>query len=149
MHTANPDVRTARTPPVENSASTQRVETTPFVDAFTREFIRPDPNQRRIWPGGKDVATFCTEFGAFLETLLLAESSRELPTNTGDEFRDRIANFLNGRWPIGTEGLPEAWKKAPQAGRYAEISLVCQALLTAVLNRGGGGGESTIPPHGR
>jgi len=148
MHTANPDVRTARSPAVETT-STQRIETTPFVDVFTREFIRPHPNQRRIWPAEKDLATFSKEFGAFLETLLRIEASQELPTNTGDEFRDRFAVFLNGKWPNGIEGLPEAWTENPRAGRYAEISLVCQALLTAVLNRGGGGGESTIPPHGR
>jgi len=150
MTTAIPDVLPGRTPVSINSPLSDRALTTSFVEAFKREFLQPAPNQPAIWPGEADENAFTKEFGVFLEALLLAQETQKLPTNTGDAFRDRIAHFLEAqRWPIDHAHLPETWQEDPKAGNFAEISLVCQALLTAVLNRGGGGGESTIPPHGR
>lgn len=150
MHAATPESRTMRATSSPDTTQAERVLTTPFVDEFTREFVRPNhPDGPRIWPGDLGKPELSEQFGTVLELLLKAELHIELPTNTGNQLRDRVATFLQGRWPVNTNGLPEAWQDNPQAGRYAEISLVCQALLTAVLNRGGGGGETTIPPHGR
>ena len=148
MHIETPEIRTARANATQNDMPPPRESSTPFVDAFIREFVQPQAMGAFIWPSSNDPGTISKEFGAFLEALLLAQRLRKLPLATGDVFRDRVASFLDEqRWPAQAK-LPEAWRNEPKAGNYAEISLVCQALLTGLLNKDGGGHESQIPPHG-
>ena len=135
-------------PSMKAAALNELLPTTVFVEAFKNEFLEPSG----IWPPpGSDHQDIATDFGMFMEVLLVMQRfSTPPPTPSGNALRDRVIQFVVAQqWSIPGAGtpLPAEWQHDKQNGELTEIWLICRELLNAVHVFGSGGQPAQIPPH--
>ena len=131
--------------------------TTPFMGAFTRQFIGglTKKKQKFFVQGTSEVEVF-QNFATVMT--VLAEQSTILgkPVSGGSgSLRDQVIDFLNAqRWPDHT-AIPTRFKgTARKEGEermvhLIEMAVIADRLLHAInLGFGGGGSPSGWPPHG-
>ncbi len=131
--------------------------TTPFMGAFTRQFIGglTKKKQKFFVQGTSEVEVF--QNVATVMTVL-AEQSTILgkPVSGGSSsLRDQVIDFLNAQgWPDHT-AVPKEFKgKDGEPGEermvhLIEMAVIADRLLHAInLGFGGSGGPTSWPPHG-
>ena len=124
---------------------------TPFMAAFTAEFIRAKGAKSFSWPAdGQLDPAIAIDFATFVDVLMNVGFLKQPKTPDGSgSLRDRLMTFLNNQgWPEST-AIPPSFRKMTPTVHLVEIAVLLDRLLEAVNARGegAGGGPSSWPPH--
>jgi hypothetical protein len=128
---------------------TRKLLRTPFMAAFTKEFIGQPGSY--LWPKDQTRDEVVADFQTFANVLLAVGYGRPAPTGTG-KTGAQILTFLGEQnWPGDPKGIPKQYLDAQPTVRLVEVAVILDRLLRAINSyvppAEQGGGPGGWPPH--
>ena len=121
---------------------------TPFMDAFTAQFLRNPATKDLLWPPANQADSVTFQIIGDVAAVLGNARTGVQPVSGGTtSFHDQVVDFVNTQnWPH--TAIPKYYKKMPATVHLVEIAVILDRMLEAVNEgSGGGGGGSSWPPH--